>query len=100
MKTAFRATTAVFATAGLIALAGCAGSDGGGDADGSDVRELNLPAVEAPWLSGYQAMVEKYEEETGVTVNLTAFPFDGLLTQEANAAQSGSNAFDLFLINE
>jgi len=30
MKTAFRATTAVFATAGLIALAGCAGSDGGG----------------------------------------------------------------------
>lgn len=92
-----RVSALALAATTAIALAGCSGSP---TADGSEVTELNLPAVEAPWLSGYQATIEKYEQETGVKVNLTAFPFDGLLTQEANAAQSGSNAFDLLLINE
>jgi multiple sugar transport system substrate-binding protein len=80
----------------VLLAAGCT-SDGDGD---SAVTELNLSAAEAPWLGGYEEIISRYEEETGVSVNLTAFPFDGLLTQQANAVQSGSNAFDLFLINE
>jgi multiple sugar transport system substrate-binding protein len=84
------------AAASLILAAGCTSTD----EDGAAVTELNLSAVEAPWLGGYQEMISRYEEETGVRVNLTSFPFDGLLTQQANAAQSGSDAFDLFLINE
>jgi len=64
------------------------------------VTELNIPTPEAPWLAAYKEVLAAYEEETGVKVNLTAFPFDGLMTQESNAAQTGSNAFDVFTINE
>jgi hypothetical protein len=53
-----------------------------------------------PWLGSYEEIIADYESETGVRVNLTSFPFDGLMTQQANAAQIGSNAFDLFLLNE
>ncbi len=82
-----------------VSLAGCqSGGSSGGDA--AAVKELNIPAVEAPWLAQYKTILQKYTKETGVKINVTSFPFDGLLTQEANAAQSGSNAFDAFLINE
>lgn len=84
-------------------LAGCAPaaeSGGASDAPVNKVTELNIPTAESPWLEGYKKMAAQYEAETGVKVNLTTFPFDGLLTQQANAAQSGSNAFDLFQINE
>lgn len=98
MRNTLRAGALTVAALTAITLAGCSGSSE--QSDGAEITELNLPAVEAPWLSGYQAMIERYEKESGVKVNLTSFPFDGLLTQEANAAQSGSNAFDLMLINE
>lgn len=64
------------------------------------VTELNIPTAEAPWLASFKEVLAAYEEETGIKVNLTAFPFDGLMTQESNAAQTGSNAFDVFTINE
>ncbi|QOD93370.1 extracellular solute-binding protein [Chryseoglobus sp. 28M-23] len=99
MRKSMRFAAGVSAVVLTIGVAGCTAGEPE-DGDASSVTELNLPAVEAPWLGGYQAMVDLYEEETGITVNLTAFPFDGLRTQEANAAQSGSNAFDLLLINE
>lgn len=101
MKTPHRVIAGVAAaSAAALVLAGCAGGSSAPAGDASKVTELNLAAAEAPWLGGYQKIIEQYEAETGITVNLTTFPFDGLLTQEANAAQSGSNAFDLFLINE
>lgn len=85
-------------------LAGCApAAESNGNAGGektSTVTELTIPTAESPWLDGYKKMAAQYEAETGVKINLTTFPFDGLLTQQANAAQSGSNAFDLFQINE
>ncbi|TLM86262.1 extracellular solute-binding protein [Pseudarthrobacter sp. NamE2] len=87
----------VAAAAALGLVTGCTP---GGDTSDEAVTELNLPAVEAPWLEGYKKVIADYESEKGIKINLTSFPFDGLLTQEANAAQSGSNAFDLFLINE
>lgn len=96
-KPTLRAKGLIAATAALALVSGCTP---GGAPEGEQVTELNLPAVEAPWLDGYRKIAADYEQEKGVKVNLTAFPFDGLLTQEANAAQSGSNAFDLFLINE
>ena len=85
------------ATAAALA-AGC--SSTGPNASPGDLTELNLSAVEAPWLDGYKKIIAQYEAETGIQVNLTSYPFDGLMTQQANAAQIGSNAFDLFLLNE
>ncbi|WP_458116410.1 ABC transporter substrate-binding protein [Arthrobacter sp. D2-10] len=98
-RTTRRATalTAAFLTVGM--LAGCGGSGGGADS-AEEVTELNIPAAETPWLASYQQIAADYEAETGVKINLTTFPFEGLLTQQANAAQSGSGAFDLFQLNE
>lgn len=82
-------------------LAGCAPASESNSGDAAKaVTELSIATAETPWLEGYKKIAAEYEAETGVKVTLTAFPFDGLLTQQANAAQSGSNAFDLFQINE
>lgn len=72
----------------------------GSSPDGGEVTKLTVPVAEAPWTDSFERLVADYEAETGIDVEVRVFPFDGLLTQEANAAQSGSNAFDLFLINE
>lgn len=90
------ALTAVSAVAAGL-LTSCSGTSGASD---EEVTELIIPTVEAPWLGGFQKIVADYEAETGVKVTLKVFPFDGLLTQEANAAQTGSNAFDAYLLNE
>ncbi len=95
---------ATIALAGL--LAGC--SSGGGSTasptastdPGANVKEITVAAAQAPWLPSYQKVVADYEAKTGVKVDLKVFPFAGLQTQEANAAQSGSNAFDVMLVNE
>ncbi|MFC5997638.1 ABC transporter substrate-binding protein [Quadrisphaera sp. GCM10027208] len=87
----------------LVALSAC-GSDGAaesdGDGDGVAVDEIVIATAETPWLASYEEMADLYEEETGVRVTMRTFPFDGLLTQQANAAQNGSNAFDVFQLNE
>ena len=94
---------AVFA-AGALALTACSSDDGAtpqepGD-DAPAVTEISVATAETPWLGGYQEVVALYEEQTGVQVNLQVFPFEGLLTQQANAAQTGSNDFDVFQLNE
>jgi len=88
--------------AGALVLTACSTGDGSEapEADGSGVTEISVATAETPWLAGYQEIVALYEEQTGVTVNLQVFPFDGLLTQQANAAQTGSNDFDVFQLNE
>lgn len=72
---------------------------GGGDAEGK-VTELIVATATTPWLEPYREVVRRYEAESGVKITLRAFPFDGLLTQQVNAFQQGSKAFDVFQINE
>lgn len=94
--------------AGALILSGCsseagtspASSSGDAGSSGPAVTEISVATAETPWLGGYQDIVALYEQETGVKVNLQVFPFDGLLTQQANAAQTGSNDFDVFQLNE
>lgn len=93
-----RVSIVAVAALASLTLGGCTGTTP--DEPAEVITELNIPAAETPWLDSFKAIIAEYEAESGVTINLTSFPFDGLLTQEANAAQSGSNAFDLFLINE
>ncbi|NED99492.1 extracellular solute-binding protein [Phytoactinopolyspora halotolerans] len=78
---------------------GSLGSGGSGGGDG-EVSELIVPTAETPWLPSYRDIVADYEQETGVKVTLKTFPMDGLLTQQANAIQQQSDAFDVFQINE
>jgi multiple sugar transport system substrate-binding protein len=96
--TSRRLAAAIAVPLAVVAIAGC--SSGGGSSEEEKVTELTIPAAETPWLPSYQKIAAEYEAETGVKINLTTFPMDGLLTQEANAAQSGSNAFDVLQLNE
>lgn len=108
-----RRTALMAAFAGITApaLASCSsnnqGSLGGGaspaasaSVGGSKVTELTVATATTPWLDGYKAIVADYEKQTGVKVTLKPFPFDGLQTQQINAVQQKSNAFDVFQINE
>lgn len=102
-----RMSAAVAGLAAVGLLTACsseeAETDDGGEAgepSASQVQEIVVATAETPWLGGYEKMADLYQEETGVTVTLRVFPFDGLLTQQANAAQNGSNAFDVFQMNE
>jgi multiple sugar transport system substrate-binding protein len=89
----------------LGALSGCGDSGGGGSlgsggSGGGEVTELIVPTAETPWLDSYRQIVSDYEGQSGVKVTLKTFPMDGLRTQQANAIQQRSNAFDVFQINE
>lgn len=89
---------AVAAAAGLTACSG--GGDpltGGGD--GGSVT-LTITGAQAPWSPAYEALVQAYEDETGVNVDLRPFPNDEVKTQQLNDAQSGNNIFDVYLVNE
>jgi multiple sugar transport system substrate-binding protein len=61
---------------------------------------ITVATASTPWLASYQKVVSLYQQETGNQVNLQVFPFAGLLTQQANAIQNKSGAFDVFQINE
>lgn len=73
---------------------------GGGGATNGKVTELIVATGTTPWLEPYREVVRHYQEQSGVKITLRAFPFDGLLTQQVNAVQQGSKAFDVFQINE
>ncbi|WP_077685734.1 extracellular solute-binding protein [Tessaracoccus aquimaris] len=109
-----------FLRAGLIGAGGlatgalvtaCGNNDGmmgesaaptssGGGGGGSAVKAITVATATTPWLDSYKAIVAEYEKATGVKVTLQDFPFDGLQTQQITAMQQGSNAFDVFQINE
>jgi multiple sugar transport system substrate-binding protein len=76
---------------------GASGSAGGG---GGKHPPISVPTNSSPWLPSYQKIVQVYQQETGNQVNLRVFTFAGLLTQEVNALNNKSNAFDLMQVNE
>lgn len=99
----------VVAAIAASSLAACSGGTGGssggalGDPSaGSDGSGGSITVItsQAPWNPAYDAVVEAYEEETGVDVDLRPFPNDDVKTQMLNDAQSGTNAFDVYQINE
>jgi multiple sugar transport system substrate-binding protein len=63
-------------------------------------QTLVVPTNESPWLPAYRALVAAYTEETGVKVDLRAFPYDELRTQLINDVQGGTQTYDVFQIGE
>src|SRR5690606_1081883 len=96
-------TIALGAGLALVAgLAACAeGDDPLGTAPAGDESvSLTITGAQAPWSPAYEVVVDAYEEETGVSVDLRPFPNDEVKTQQLNDAQSGNNIFDVYLVNE
>lgn len=55
---------------------------------------------ESPWLAGFEALVNKYVEETGNQVTLNRTPFNGMLEKSRNAVQASESEFDILTLNE
>lgn len=92
-----RAALAVGGTGALLATAACSG--GGGGALGSG-ESLTVITSQAPWNPAYEKVVQAFEEETGITVDLRPFPNDEVQSKLFNDVQSGSNEYDVYQINE
>lgn len=85
-KAASRLSLAVAAVAATaIALTGCGSADAGG---GSDEPIQFFLSGDANQGGGYAHMAEKYEEETGVKIEIVDIANDDLSTKLRNAAQA------------
>ncbi|PBB24483.1 extracellular solute-binding protein [Mesorhizobium sp. WSM4307] len=49
----------------------------------------------SPWYGGFEALVEKYEADTGNKVNIDAVPLGGLLEKARNAVRGPSGEYDI-----
>ncbi|TCS59736.1 carbohydrate ABC transporter substrate-binding protein (CUT1 family) [Primorskyibacter sedentarius] len=60
---------------------------------------ITIVINQSPWFPGFQAVVEKYEEDTGNTVNLDVNPFAGSLEKQRTAVRAGESPFDILIMN-
>jgi len=60
---------------------------------------ITIVINQSPWFPGFQTVVEKYEDETGNTVNLDVNPFAGSLEKQRTAVRSDESPFDLLIMN-
>lgn len=64
------------------------------------VERLVLPIHQSPWLDAFKEVAALYTDETGVEVELREFPNDEMRTTQINDVRSGSNNFDIYLLDE
>lgn len=91
-----RRSAVLTAAAGLsVVLAGCAGAGGGGGGGGGggegDGESIDVIMVNNPQMEDLETLVGQFEEESGITVNLTVLPENDVRDsiQTDFAAQSG-----------
>ncbi len=76
-------------------LSSCAVT-GGNKAGGQGSSTISIAINQSPWFPAFEEVTRIYQEETGNTVNLQVFTFEGLLSQELTAIDAKSEQFDLF----
>ena len=72
----------------------------GGNRGGQGSSTISIAINQSPWLPAFEQIAAAYQEETGNTVNLQVFTFEGLLSKELNAVDAKSGEFDLFTMFE
>jgi multiple sugar transport system substrate-binding protein len=65
-----------------------------------EAKSIVVAINEAPWLPGFRALAKKYEQETGVKIDIRAFPFGTLIERALNAAMTEKSEFDIVTMNE
>ncbi len=60
---------------------------------------ITIVINQSPWFPGFQAVVEKYEEDTGNTIELDVNPFAGSLEKQRTAVRSDESPFDILIMN-
>lgn len=54
---------------------------------------------QSPWLAGFAAIADLYEEQTGNEVTLDVNPYAGSLEKQRNAVRSDESEYDLLIVN-
>ncbi len=90
---------ALAATACATPAAAPATSDGEAPA-GEQLVPITILINESPWFAGFEALVNKYMEDTGNEVVLNVTPFNGMLEKSRNAVQAEQSEFDIMNLNE
>lgn len=60
---------------------------------------VNVVINQSPWLAGFAAIADYYEEETGNEVTLDVNPYAGSLEKQRNAVRSSESEYDLLIVN-
>ncbi|MBY6116790.1 extracellular solute-binding protein [Mameliella alba] len=68
-------------------------------ASAQSVEPITIVINQSPWLPGFQAVVELYEETTGNTVDLDVNPFAGSLEKQRTAVRADESPFDILIMN-
>ncbi len=60
---------------------------------------VNVVINQSPWLEGFAAIADLYEDETGNEITLDVNPYAGSLEKQRNAVRSEESEYDLLIIN-
>jgi multiple sugar transport system substrate-binding protein len=60
---------------------------------------VNVVINQSPWLEGFAAVADLYQDETGNEVSLDVNPYAGSLEKQRNAVRSSESEYDLLIIN-
>ncbi|MEM5475275.1 extracellular solute-binding protein [Pacificibacter sp. AS14] len=60
---------------------------------------VNVVINQSPWLEGFAAVADLYQDETGNEVTLDVNPYAGSLEKQRNAVRSSESEYDLLIIN-
>lgn len=58
-------------------------------------EEITILINNSPWYGGFEAVVEKYEADTGNKVNIDRTPYPGVLEKARNAVRGGESPYEL-----
>lgn len=58
-------------------------------------EEVTILINNSPWYGGFEAVVEKYEADTGNKVNIDRTPYPGVLEKARNAVRGTASPYDL-----
>ena len=54
----------------------------------AQMETINILINNSPWFAGFEALVNKYVDETGNDVKMSVTPFAGMLEKSRNAVQA------------
>ncbi|MFJ2552106.1 ABC transporter substrate-binding protein [Microbacterium sp. NPDC087591] len=78
----------------VLGLAACNGAPSAGGDD--EVTELTVIAANSPWTEGLKTLAGKYEDETGIKVNIEAYGNEQLNDTLKVKLNAQSSDFDIF----
>jgi len=65
----------------------------------ASAEEIRVLINQSPWLNGFIAMVEAYEEQSDNTVELDVTPFGGMVEKTRNSVRGDAGRYDLLALN-